>query len=102
MSILESFVSKAAQDHKRILEVYEAIETAAATKLQNLGTLHYLQVDFSLVNKIVMKLPVPKQTKYTDYITSEAVKTSPSTRWDEFWNFCWGRYLSMVGIMLHL
>ena len=74
-SNLESLVPKATQDQKRIQEVYEAVETAIA-QLRNLSALHYLQEVFSLMNKIVMKLPIAEQTKYTDYITSESVKTS--------------------------
>ena len=45
-SNLESMVPKSVQDHKRIQEVYEAVEVAV-TQLKNLDALQYLKDDFS-------------------------------------------------------
>ena len=61
---LENFIPKATQDHKRILEVFETIETAV-TQLGNLGALQYLKDDFGLMSKLVMKLPSADQRQYT-------------------------------------
>ena len=94
-STLESMVPKSVQDHKRIQEVYEAVEVAV-TQLQNLDALQYLKDDFSLMNKIVIKLSLADQVKYTDYITSAEVKTSPSSRWDKFWAWLKLRHKSAV------
>ena len=83
---LENFVPKATIDYKRILEVFEAIETAA-TQLRNLNALQYLKEDFSLMSKLILKLPATDQKNYSQYITSDAVKTDPSSRWDKFWRW---------------
>ena len=83
-SNLEGLVPKATQEHKRVQEVFEAVEIAL-TQLRNLGAESYVKDDFSLMHKIVMKLPISEQTKYTDYITSAAVELDPSPRWDKFW-----------------
>ena len=100
---LESFVPKSSQDHKRVLKVFEAVETAV-TQLQNLSALHYLQEDFSLMNKIVLKLPFVEQTKYTDYVTSEVVKASTASRWEKFWTWFKQRHESAVqaGLMFNV
>ena len=83
---LENFTPKSTVDHKRILEVYEAIETAV-TQLTNLDALQYLKDDFALMSKLVMKLPVADQRQYTQYITSASVKADVSSRWDKFWTW---------------
>ena len=82
-SNLESFVPKAGPDHKRIQEVFETVETAV-TQLRNLDALHYLQDDFGLMSKIVLKLPATDQKQYSQYITSDAVKLDTSTKWEKF------------------
>ena len=92
---LENFVPKATLDYKRVLEVFEAIETAA-TPLKNLDALQFLKDDFSLMSKIVLKLPVDDQRQYTQYITSEAVKADASSRWDKFWKWIVGLHESAV------
>ena len=83
---LENFAPKAGLEHKRIQEVFEAIETAS-TQLKNLGALQYIKDDFSLLNKLVMKLPTVEQRNYSQYITSAAAKSDPSSRWDKFWGW---------------
>ena len=83
---LENFTSKATKDHKKILEVYEAIESAV-TQLQNLDALHYLKDDFGLMNQLIMKLPAADQRQYTQYVASESFRTDPSSRWDKFWSW---------------
>ena len=55
-SNLEGLTPKANQDHKRILEVFEAVETAV-NQLRTLDALQYLQDDLGLMNKLIMKLP---------------------------------------------
>ena len=59
---LESFMPKAVERYKKIREVYEAVEKAV-TQLSNLGALHYLKEDFSLMNRIVLKLAEEEQTQ---------------------------------------
>ena len=71
-------------DHQRILEVYEAVETAV-TQLDNLDALQYLKDDFGLVSKVVLKLPAAEQRLCTQYVTSAAVKADLSSRWQKFW-----------------
>ena len=83
---LENFVPKASQDYKRILEVYEAIETAV-TQLQNLNALQYLKDDFGLMSKLILKLPAADQRQYTQYVTSDSAKADASTRWEKFWRW---------------
>ena len=83
---LETCMPKSTIDHKRILEVYEAIEVAV-TQLANLDALQYLKDDFALMSKLVMKLPVADQRQYTQYITSATVKADDSSRWDKFWTW---------------
>ena len=81
---LENLVPKAAENYKRVLEVYEAVE-AAVTQLTNLDALQYIKEDFSLMNKIVLKLPSEYQDQFAEYITSDPVRADASSRWDKFW-----------------
>ena len=83
---LENFVPKSNLDHKRVQEVFEAIE-AAVTQLKNLKALQYLKDDFSLMSKLVLKLPSVEQKQYSQYITSDAAKLDTSSRWDKFWSW---------------
>ena len=83
-SNLESLVPKAVQDHKRIMEIFEAVETAKG-QLENLDSLHYLKDDLGLMNKLVLKLPQADQRQYSQYITSAAIESDPSSRWDKFY-----------------
>ena len=85
-SNLENFTPKSSQDHKRILEVFETIETAV-TQLRNLDALKYLQDDFGLMSKLVLKLPIVDQRQYTQYITSASIKLDPRSRWEKFWTW---------------
>ena len=57
---LENFSPKATSEHKRIMEVFAAIESAV-TQLQNLDALQYLNDDFGLMSKLVLKLPLADQ-----------------------------------------
>ena len=100
-SNLESLAPKAMQEHKRVQEVYEAVEVAV-TQLKNLKAENHLKEDFGLMNKLVMKLPISEQTKYTDYITSTVVELDPSSRWDKFWAWLKQRHKSAVqtGLMV--
>ena len=68
-SNLESLVPKVVVDHERIQEVYEAVGSSIA-QLEHLNALQYLKDYFGLMNKIVLKLPVSDQVKYSEYITS--------------------------------
>ena len=52
--------------------------------------------DFSLMHKIVMKLPISEQTKYTNYITSAVLELDPSSRWDKFWAWLKQRHKAAV------
>ena len=81
---LENFSPKSTQDHKRIMEVYEAIETAS-TQLQNLNALQYLKDDFGLISKLVLKLPAADQRQYSQYLTTTVVRSDPRSRWEKFW-----------------
>ena len=63
-SNLETFNPKSIQDFRRIMEVFEAIETAV-NQLKNLNALQYLRDDFGLMNKLILKLPLSSQTLYT-------------------------------------
>ena len=83
---LENFVPKATSDYKRIQEVFEAIEVAV-NQLRTLNALQYLKDDFSLMSKLVLKLPITDQKHYAQYITSAVVKADPSSRWDKFWSW---------------
>ena len=94
-SNLEALVPKATLDHKRVQEVFEAVEIAVA-QLTNLKAVQHIKEDFALMNKIVMKLPTSEQIKYTDYITSESIAASPSSRWDKFWAWLKLRHKSAV------
>jgi len=85
-SNLEGLAPMANQDHKRILEVFEAVETAV-NQLRTLDALQYLQDDLGLMNKLIMKLPVATQTLYTQYVTSATVKANPASRWEKFWSW---------------
>ena len=69
---LENLLPKATENYKRVLEVFEAVETAV-TQLNNLEALHYVKDDFALISKLVMKLPEEYQYQYTEYITSDNV-----------------------------
>ena len=55
-SNLENLTPKATQEHKRIVEIFEAVEIAV-TQLQNLDALHYLLDVLGLINKLILKLP---------------------------------------------
>ena len=94
-STLESFTSKSNQDHKRIQDVYEAVEKAI-TQLQNLDAAKYLEDDFSLINKLVLKLPHADQRRYSDYVSSEAAGLDPRSKWAKFWSWLRLRYKSAV------
>ena len=84
-SNLENLVPKAAENYKRVLEVFEAVETAV-TQLNNLEALHYVRDNFGLISKLVMKLPEEYQDQYTEYITLDTVyQDNISTKWDKFW-----------------
>ena len=83
---LENFTPKANQDYKRIMEVYEAVETAV-TQLTNLNAVQYLKDDFGLMSKLVLKLPTADQRQYTQYVTSDAAKVDTASRWDKFWKW---------------
>ena len=86
-------------DHKRIMEVYEVIE-AAQTQLQNLEAVQSLHDDFSLMSKLVLKLPVADQRQYTQYVTSPIVKATPGSRWDKFWG--WMQQLNDAAVQASL
>ena len=83
---LEKLVPKANVNHKKILEVYEAIESAV-TQLGNLDALHYLRDDFGLMNQLVMKLPLADQRQYNQYTASNEYTLDASSRWEKFWKF---------------
>ena len=81
---IENLVPKATESYKRVLEVYEAVETAV-TQLTNLDALQYVKEDFGLMSKILLKLPSEYQDEFAKYITKETVRADPSSRWDKFW-----------------
>ena len=81
---LETFMPKAVERYKKVQEVYEAVEKAV-TQLSNLGALHYLKEDFSLMNRIVLKLSEEDQTQYSEYISSDEMMMDMSSTWDKFW-----------------
>ena len=83
---MESFTPKASESSKRVLEVFEAVETAV-TQLTNLDALRYIKEDFGLMAKIVNKLPLDDQKRYDEYITSEEVLNDPSPEWDKLWKW---------------
>ena len=86
-SNLENILPKVAENYKRVLEVFEAVETAVK-QLNNLEALHYVKDDFGLISRLVMKLPDEYQDQYTEYITSDPVSLDTiSTKCDKFWNF---------------
>ena len=56
------------------------------TKLRNLDALQYIKEDFSLMNKIILKLPYEYQDQFAEYITSDTVRAdAASSRWGKFW-----------------
>ena len=57
---MENFAANSTLNYKRVLEVFEAIETAV-TKLKSLDVLQFLKYDSSLMRKIVLKLTVADQ-----------------------------------------
>ena len=61
---LENFSPKATSEHKRIMEVFEAIESAV-TQLPNLDALQYLKDDFGLMSKLVLKLSLADRRQYS-------------------------------------
>ena len=81
---LEGFAPKSTENCKRVLEVFEAIETAV-TQLTNLGALQYIKSDFGLMAKLIAKLPLDDQKRYDKYVTSDTVFFYPSSDWDKFW-----------------
>ena len=81
---LENLAPKATENYKRVLEVFEAVETAV-TQLTNLDALQYIMEDFGLMSKIILKLPSEYQDQFAEYITSDSVRVDPSSRWDKFW-----------------
>ena len=81
---LENLMPKATENYKRVLEVFEAVETAV-TQLTNLDALQYIKEDFGLMSKILLKLPSEYQDQFAEYITSDSVRVDPSSRWDKFW-----------------
>ena len=83
---LESFTPKASDNFKRVLEIFEAVETAV-TQLTNLNALRYIKEDFGLMAKIVSKLPYDDQKRYDEYLTSDGVYDDPSPDWDRFWTW---------------
>ena len=83
---LEGFAPKSTENCKRVLEVFEAIETAV-TQLNNLGALQYIKSDFGLMAKLIAKLPIDDQKRYDEYVTSDAVFLDPSSDWDKFWTW---------------
>jgi len=86
-SNLENLVPKAVESYKRVMEVFEAVETAA-TQLANLDALQYVKDDFGLISKLILKLPDEYQDQYAEYVTSDAVTLDITTsRWEKFWAF---------------
>ena len=84
---LENLIPKAVENYKRVMEIFEAVETAA-TQLSNLEALHYVKDDFGLISKLILKLPDEYQDQYAEYVTSDTVMLDISTsRWDKFWTF---------------
>ena len=81
---VENLRPKATESYERVLEVYEAVETAV-TQLTNLNALQYIREDFGLMSKILLKLPSEYQDQFAEYITSDSVRADPSSRWDKFW-----------------
>ena len=87
---LESLVPKSNEGYKRVMEIFEAVETAT-TQLDNLDALHYIKDDFGLISRLVLKLPEDDQREYDQYVTSSTVRLdSTSSRWDKFWVFMEG------------
>ena len=97
-SNLEAFKPRNAPDHQRIQDVFEAVEKAV-TQLKNLEALNYLKDDFSLINKIVLKLPEAERRRYSDYMTSVSVELDTTCKWDKFWVWLKSRHkLSLIHI----
>ena len=57
----------------------------SVTQLGNIGGLKYIDDDFQLIKKLVMKLPFTDQRLYADHITSEGTNTDSTSRWNGFW-----------------
>ena len=81
---LENLAPKANEDYKRVLEVFEAVESAV-TQLTNLNALQFIMEDYGLMSKIILKLPHDYQGQFAEYITSDSVRADPAPRWDKFW-----------------
>ena len=94
----ENFAPKTSLDHKRIIEVYECIQSAV-TQLTNLGSLQYLKDYIGLMSKLVMKLQSADQRQYSHYVTSAACKLTHCPNGTSFgpgWRICTIQLCSQV------
>ena len=94
-SNLEKFTPSATQDHKRVMDVFEAVERSV-TQLTRLGSADHIKGDLSLIHKLVSKLPRITQGHYADYLASPIVSASAAADWEKFWDWFQNAYKSAI------
>ena len=92
---LEKFHPSSNQDHKKVMEVFEAVERSV-TQLTRLGSADHIKGDLSLIHKLVSKLPKITQGQYADHLSSPIVSMSAASDWDKFWQWFQGAYKSAI------
>ena len=85
-SKLENFATASTQEHEAVIELYEEVQYAV-TQLSNVNSMSYIQEDFILINKLVMKLSAANQRHYAEYVTSPSLLSNSKRRWDTFWTW---------------
>ena len=92
---LERYVPSSGQDHKKVIDVFEAVERSI-TQLTRLGSADHIKGDLSLIHKLVSKLPKIVQGQYADYLSSPIVSASVAPDWTKFWEWFQGAYKSAI------
>ena len=92
---LEKFQSNASQDHRRVMDVFEAVERAV-TQLTRLGSVEHVKGDLGLIHKLVSKLPKVTQAHYAEYLASPIVYASVAPEWSKFWEWFQGAYKAAI------
>ena len=92
---LEKYHSSASQDHRKVMDVFEAVERAV-TQLSRLGAGDHIKSDLGLIHKLISKLPKVTQGQYADYLASPIVSASAAQDWVKFWEWFQGAYKSAI------
>ena len=83
---LDTLVLKKKEQHERVEELCQEVERAT-NLLKTLGAEDMLERDYSLVGRLVGKLPLALQNNWDKYVTTPSVIAEGSSEWMKF--KCW-------------